>query len=149
MSRLAPHSLAVLFLDFDAFKAVYEHARASSVGDLLLKSIAAKLFVTYLPVTDRVARLGGDEFAISPEYRVLLHSRPHRFRSRKRSSRSLVMRTVSMETDVMEGASVDILVACPGEMNTESFLKSADLGDVQRQIRRARHLSESSGPANG
>src|SRR5579862_7598303 len=59
---VAPHPLAVLFLDLDGFKAVND-TLGHSVGDLLLKSIAAKLR-DLLPSTDRIARLGGDEFAI-------------------------------------------------------------------------------------
>jgi len=56
------HPLAVLFLDLDGFKAIND-TLGHSVGDLLLRSIAAKLR-DLLPSTDRIARLGGDEFAI-------------------------------------------------------------------------------------
>src|SRR6201994_1561897 len=56
------HPMAVLFLDLDGFKAVND-TLGHSIGDLLLKSIAAKLR-DLLPPTDRIARLGGDEFAI-------------------------------------------------------------------------------------
>jgi PleD family two-component response regulator len=59
---VTPHPLAVLFLDLDGFKAVND-TLGHSVGDLLLKSIAAKLR-DILSLTDRIARLGGDEFAI-------------------------------------------------------------------------------------
>src|SRR5579863_769019 len=59
---VAPHPLAVLFLDLDGFKAVND-TLGHSVGDLLLKHIAAHLR-DLLPSTDRIARLGGDEFAI-------------------------------------------------------------------------------------
>jgi PleD family two-component response regulator len=55
---VTPHPLAVLFLDLDGFKAVND-TLGHSVGDLLLKSIAAKLR-DLLPATDRIARLGGD-----------------------------------------------------------------------------------------
>ena len=119
---VAPHSLAVLFLDLDGFKAVND-TLGHSVGDLLLKSIAAKLR-DLLPVTDRIARLGGDEFAILQ----ISGSQPT-------SSISLAEKIIEVVghshcidgNDVMVGASVGIAVACPGQMNTESFLKSADL----------------------
>jgi diguanylate cyclase (GGDEF)-like protein len=119
---VAPHSLAVLFLDLDGFKAVND-TLGHSVGDLLLKSIAAKLR-DLLPVTDRIARLGGDEFAILQ----MSGSQPT-------SSISLAEKIIEVVghshcidgNDVMVGASVGIAVACPGQMNTESFLKSADL----------------------
>jgi diguanylate cyclase (GGDEF)-like protein len=119
---VAPHSLAVLFLDLDGYKAVND-TLGHSVGDLLLKSIAAKLR-DLLPVTDRIARLGGDEFAILQ----MSGSQPT-------SSISLAEKIIEVVghshcidgNDVMVGASVGIAVACPGQMNTESFLKSADL----------------------
>jgi diguanylate cyclase (GGDEF)-like protein len=119
---VGPHPLAVLFLDLDGFKAVND-TLGHSVGDLLLKSIAAKLR-DLLPVTDRVARLGGDEFAILQ----ISGSQPT-------SSISLAEKIIEVVghphcidgNDVTVGASVGIAVACPGQMNTESFLKSADL----------------------
>jgi diguanylate cyclase (GGDEF)-like protein len=59
---LAPHLVAVLFLDLDGFKSVND-TLGHSVGDLLLKSIATRLRDVLRP-TDRISRLGGDEFAI-------------------------------------------------------------------------------------
>src|SRR6201994_1619283 len=116
------HPLAVLFLDLDGFKAVND-TLGHSVGDLLLKSIAAKLR-DLLPSTDRIARLGGDEFAI------LQMSSPQ-----PSSSTSLAERIIEIVAqphnidghDVTVGASIGIAIARPGEMNTESLLKSADL----------------------
>ncbi len=119
---LTSHPVAVLFLDLDGFKAVND-TLGHSVGDLLLKSIAAKLR-DLLPVTDRIARLGGDEFAI------LQVSGPQ-----PTSSISLAEKIIEVVGhphsidghDVAVGASIGIAVARPDQMNTESFLKSADL----------------------
>jgi diguanylate cyclase (GGDEF)-like protein len=119
---VTPHPLAVLFLDLDGFKAVND-TLGHSVGDLLLKSIAAKLR-DLLPSTDRIARLGGDEFAI------LQMSSPQPI-----SSTSLAERIIEIVAqphnidghDVTVGASVGIAIARPGEMNTDNLLKSADL----------------------
>jgi diguanylate cyclase (GGDEF)-like protein len=116
------HPLAVLFLDLDSFKAVND-TLGHSIGDLLLKSIAAKLR-DLLPPTDRIARLGGDEFAI------LQISSPQ-----PASSISLAEKIIDLVGqphtidghDVAVGASVGIAFACRGEMSTESILKSADL----------------------
>jgi diguanylate cyclase (GGDEF)-like protein len=116
------HPLAVLFLDLDGFKAVND-TLGHSVGDLLLRSIAAKLR-DLLPSTDRIARLGGDEFAI------LQISSPQ-----PTSSIALAEQIIEVVGqphnidghDVTIGASVGIAVAHPGEMNAETFLKSADL----------------------
>jgi diguanylate cyclase (GGDEF)-like protein len=117
-----PRPLAVLFLDLDGFKAVND-TLGHSIGDALLKSIAGKLR-DLLPSTDRIARLGGDEFAIlqmssaQPASSTLLAgqiievvSQPH----------------IIDGHEVTVGASVGIAIASPGDMSTESFLKSADL----------------------
>jgi diguanylate cyclase (GGDEF)-like protein len=114
--------LAVLFLDLDGFKAVND-TLGHSVGDLLLKSIAAKLR-DLLPATDRIARLGGDEFAI-----LQMSS------AQPASSTLLAERIIEIVAqphnidghEVSVGASIGIAIARPGEMSTESLLKSADL----------------------
>jgi diguanylate cyclase (GGDEF)-like protein len=119
---VTPHPLAVLFLDLDGFKAVND-TLGHSVGDLLLKSIAAKLR-DLLPSTDRIARLGGDEFAI------LQMSSPQ-----PTSSTSLAEQIIEIVAqphnidghDVTVGASIGIAIARPGQMSTENLLKSADL----------------------
>jgi len=119
---VAPHPLAVLFLDLDGFKAVND-TLGHSVGDLLLKHIAAHLR-DLLPSTDRIARLGGDEFAI------LQMSSPQPTSSTHLAERiiEIVGRPHNIDGhDVTVGASVGIAVARPGEMSTESLLKSADL----------------------
>jgi diguanylate cyclase (GGDEF)-like protein len=119
---VAPHPLAVLFVDLDGFKAVND-TLGHSVGDLLLKSVATKLR-DLLPSTDRIARLGGDEFAI-----LQMSS------SQPTSSISLAEKIIdaachphSIEGhEVTVGASVGIAIGRAGEVNTESLLKSADL----------------------
>ena len=119
---LTPHPLAVLVLDLDGFKAVND-TLGHSVGDLLLKSIAAKLR-DLLPSTDRIARLGGDEFAILQVSR----QQPASSISLAEKIIDVVGHTHGIDGhDVTVGASVGIAVAYPGEMNTENFLKSADL----------------------
>src|SRR5439155_1295290 len=119
---VGPHPLAVLFLDLDGFKAVND-TLGHSVGDLLLKSIAARLR-DLLPVTDRIARLGGDEFAILQ----ISGSQPTSSISLAEKIIEIIGHPNSIDGhDVTVGASVGIAVACPGQMNTESLLKSADL----------------------
>ncbi|NIQ04021.1 MAG: diguanylate cyclase [Nitrospinaceae bacterium] len=62
--------LAVMFLDFDHFKAVND-TYGHGIGDLLLKEMAQKI-ISIVRGEDTVARLGGDEFIlILPE----LHDR--------------------------------------------------------------------------
>src|SRR5262249_8070297 len=115
---VAPHPLAVLFLDLDGFKAVND-TLGHSVGDLLLRSIAATLR-DLLPSTDRIARLGGDEFAI---LQVSGHQ-PSSSIALAEKIIDVVSHSHSIDGhDVTVGASVGIAVAHPAEMNTETFLK--------------------------
>jgi diguanylate cyclase (GGDEF)-like protein len=119
---VTPHPLAVLFLDLDGFKAVND-TLGHSIGDLLLKSVAADLRDILQP-TDRIARLGGDEFAI------LQMSAPQPASSIALAEKIIEMtgRSCSIDGhDVTVGASVGIAIARPGDMNAENFLKSADL----------------------
>jgi diguanylate cyclase (GGDEF)-like protein len=119
---VTPHPLAVMFLDLDGFKVVND-TLGHSVGDLLLKAVAVRLR-DITPQTDRIARLGGDEFAILQ----MSSAQPS-------SSISVAQKIIEVMGkpfcidghDVTVGASVGIAVAHPGEMDTESFLKSADL----------------------
>src|SRR5580704_12607349 len=107
---VTPHPLAVLFLDLDGFKAVND-TLGHSVGDLLLKSIAAKLR-DLLPSTDRIARLGGDEFAILQ----ISSAQPI-------SSTQIAERIIEIVSqphdidghDVTVGASIGVAIARPGE----------------------------------
>jgi diguanylate cyclase (GGDEF)-like protein len=119
---VTPHPLAVLFLDLDGFKAVND-TLGHSVGDLLLKSVAAKLR-DILPRTDRIARLGGDEFAILQ----MSVAQPASSIALAEKIIEIVGQPCSVDGhDVTVGASVGVAVAHPGDMNTETFLKSADL----------------------
>ena len=109
-----------------------------SVGDLLLKSIAAKLR-DLLPVTDRIARLGGDEFAIlqisgrpadivdfarGKDHRGRWSSAQYRWTRRDGGSQCRHRRCASWPNE-------------HGELPEERRS-----GDVQRQIRGPRHLSD-------
>jgi diguanylate cyclase (GGDEF)-like protein len=119
---IAPHPLAVLFLDLDGFKAVND-TLGHSIGDLLLKLVATKLR-DILPQTDRIARLGGDEFAILQ----ISANQPGSSIALAEKIIEVVGEPNSIDGhDVTVGASVGIAVARPGDMNTENFLKSADL----------------------
>jgi len=121
-ASVTPHPVAVLFLDLDGFKAVND-TLGHSIGDLLLKSVATKLR-DILQRTDRIARLGGDEFAI------LQVSAPQPGSSIALAEKiiEIVGQPCSIDGhDVTVGASIGIAVAHPGDINTETFLKSADL----------------------
>jgi diguanylate cyclase (GGDEF)-like protein len=119
---VAPHPLAVLFVDLDGFKAVND-TLGHSIGDLLLKSIATKLR-DLLPSTDRIARLGGDEFAILQ----MSSSQPASSISLAEKIIDAACHSHSIEGhEVTVGASVGIAIGRAGDVDTESLLKSADL----------------------
>jgi diguanylate cyclase (GGDEF)-like protein len=119
---VTPHPLAVLFLDLDGFKAVND-TLGHSIGDLLLKSVATKLR-DILSETDRIARLGGDEFAILQTSAT----QPGSSIALAEKIIEIVGQPCDIDGhDVTVGASVGVAVAHPGVMNTENFLKSADL----------------------
>jgi diguanylate cyclase (GGDEF)-like protein len=119
---VTPHPLAVMFLDLDGFKAVND-TLGHSIGDLLLKAVAVRLR-DITPQTDRIARLGGDEFAILQ----LSSAQPSSSISVAQTIIEVIGKPFCIDGhDVTVGASVGIAVARPGEMDTESFLKSADL----------------------
>jgi diguanylate cyclase (GGDEF)-like protein len=119
---VTPHPLAVLFVDLDGFKAVNDTG-GHSVGDLLLKSLSARLR-DLLPPRDRIARLGGDEFAIlqisgvQPSASIALAERIIEVAAHPQTIEG---------NDVTVGASVGIAIVHPGEMNAETVLKCADL----------------------
>ncbi|MGB8400276.1 putative bifunctional diguanylate cyclase/phosphodiesterase [Bradyrhizobium sp.] len=117
-----PHPLSVLFLDLDGFKAIND-TLGHSIGDQLLKSVATKLR-DLLRQTDRIARLGGDEFAILQ----MSASQPSSSIALAEKIIEVVGLPCSIDGhEVTVGASVGIAIARAGEMNTENFLKSADL----------------------
>jgi diguanylate cyclase (GGDEF)-like protein len=62
-ARRSKSLMAVMYLDLDGFKKIND-TLGHGTGDLLLKSVAARLAAT-VREEDTVARLGGDEFAIS------------------------------------------------------------------------------------
>jgi diguanylate cyclase (GGDEF)-like protein len=65
VARRASGSAAVLFIDFDGFKAVND-LRGHAAGDAVLREMARRLAACTRD-TDLVARLGGDEFVVVAE----------------------------------------------------------------------------------
>lgn len=119
------HDYAVLFLDFDGFKAVND-ALGHGVGDELLIGIAERLTDHLQPPTE-VARLGGDEFAVliphTDRHGVerlcasLLETlkQPHRLRSH----------------EIVSTASIGVVLGAEGYTTAEAVLRDADAAMYQ------------------
>jgi diguanylate cyclase (GGDEF)-like protein len=121
-NSMAPHLVAVLFLDLDGFKSVND-TLGHSVGDLLLKSIATKLRDILRP-TDRISRLGGDEFAILQ----MSGAQPASSLALAEEVLAIVGQQSTIDGhDVTVGGSIGIAFGSPGETDAEIILKSADL----------------------
>jgi diguanylate cyclase (GGDEF)-like protein len=117
-----PHPSAVLFLDLDGFKSVND-TLGHSVGDLLLKSIAAKLRNILRP-TDRISRLGGDEFAILQT----AGAQPASSLAMAEEILAIVgQQNIVDGHDVTVGASIGIAFGSAGETDAEIILKNADI----------------------
>ncbi|HEX2725465.1 MAG TPA: EAL domain-containing protein [Beijerinckiaceae bacterium] len=115
-------AVAMICLDLDGFKGVND-ALGHSVGDALLKSVAARLQENVRD-TDKVARLGGDEFAV-------LQSGDSQPRSADALSGRLV--AVMSEPFFIEGHQINIslsagiAVSSGNDVDPEELLKNADL----------------------
>jgi len=115
-------TLAVLFLDMDAFKVIND-SLGHEVGDELLVAFGERLNSTIRP-GDTVARLGGDEFTIllenlaSPDEAVGVADRV-----------AEVLRTPFRlaGNDVVVSASVGITIRKPGGGSATDLLRQADM----------------------
>ncbi|MFT5588989.1 MAG: diguanylate cyclase (GGDEF)-like protein/PAS domain S-box-containing protein [Bradyrhizobium sp.] len=118
----AAHSMTIMFLDLDRFKAVNDRL-GHAAGDDLLVIVAEKL-QGLLRETDTVARLGGDEFVI------LLDHPASRTEVEGIASRiiAVVKEPVVIEgTAVHIGTSVGIAVYPADGTSAEQLIKCADL----------------------
>ena len=114
--------LAVLLMDLDHFKYVND-TLGHSIGDLLLREVAARLQAVVRRASDVVARLGGDEFAI------LL---PGASLNDARRAGETILRVLEAPMN-LEGHVVDVrasigVTACPEHANESSrLLRHADV----------------------
>ncbi len=121
-ARRGGHSVAVLFIDLDGFKAVND-TMGHAAGDSLLQQVSTRLSAC-VRETDTVARLGGDEFTIL----MTGVTDPHA------STRvaELVLKTLSAafpienNSDAHIGASIGIAQSPADGDTPETLLASAD-----------------------
>lgn len=133
--RNSDFTFAVLFLDFDRFKALND-SLGHQVGDQLLVAIARR-FEENLRPTECIARLGGDEFAIlldnieGEDYAIEI----------ARRLREEMMRPFSLaEHEVFSSASIGIATSVGGFQTPEEILRDADIAMYRaKTLGRARY----------
>ena len=127
---LAPHELAVLFMDLDDFKTVND-SMGHGAGDQLLTVIGHRLVASLRP-SDTAARLGGDEFAVLLEDTSVGEAE----RVAQRLLAELGAPVSVGEREVRVSASIGIALPNPdGTSTAESLLRDADLAMYRAKAR--------------
>ena len=130
------HSVGMLFLDLDGFKAVndtYGHA----VGDRLLRSVSDAIRHTVRD-TDTVGRLGGDEFGVVLT-RVAGAEEALTVAQRIIKAIEGSASVAGLKLDV--GCSIGVALANPGGSDAKTLLRHADAA-MYRSKRRGRNGAE-------
>jgi diguanylate cyclase (GGDEF)-like protein/PAS domain S-box-containing protein len=119
--RRSQHSVAVLMLDLDGFKAIND-TMGHDAGDAALREVAARIARSARP-GDTVARLGGDEFTI------LLDELDDESFADEVADRILEMIRQPIELDDMTvrvSASIGVAFPVLGDTTPEALLRDAD-----------------------
>ncbi len=116
------YRFAVLFLDFDDFKAVND-SLGHAAGDHLLGEIAGRLRTCVRP-GDVVARLGGDEFTLLLEEITGLPDAEH---AARRIQDSLATPFSLEGREILASASIGVALSDPDHGQVQDLLRDADL----------------------
>src|SRR5436305_315578 len=116
------YRFAVLFIDFDNFKAVND-GLGHAAGDRLLTEIAGRLRTCVRP-GDVVARLGGDEFTLLLEEITGLPDAEH---AARRIQASLVAPFMIAIREFVATASIGVALSEPDYGQPQDLLRDADL----------------------
>ena len=116
------YRVAVLFVDFDNFKAVND-SLGHAAGDRLLAEIAGRLRTCVRP-GDVVARLGGDEFTLLLEEITGLPDAEH---AARRIEDSLATPFTLEGREVLATASIGVALSEPDYGQPQDLLRDADL----------------------
>jgi diguanylate cyclase (GGDEF)-like protein len=121
-SRRSAHTVAVLFVDLDRFKAIND-THGHDAGDEVLRTVATRLHADLRP-GDTVARLGGDEFVVLCEgVRGQDDALEVARRVRARLSEPITVGTTSLSLT----ASVGVALPSPGGDDAKELLRFADV----------------------
>jgi diguanylate cyclase len=120
-ARRRKDKVALLFLDLDRFKDIND-SLGHSVGDLLLKEVAARL-KRFAREQDTVARLGGDEFLI-----VLTHVKdvPDAAVAAERLMDAMIAGFIVQGHSLIVSCSIGISIYPEHGANSETLIKNAD-----------------------
>ena len=133
--RRPNNGFAVLFLDFDRFKAVND-SLGHSAGDALLVEVGQRLSRCVRPA-DTVARLGGDEFTVLLADIASLEEAVH---TAERIQRALKQPFELHGLDVPVSASIGIVSGDLGYERPEDVLRDADIAMYRaKELGRATH----------
>ncbi len=116
------YRFAVLFIDFDDFKAVNDNL-GHAAGDRLLMEIAGRLRTCVRP-GDVVARLGGDEFTLLLEEISGLPDAEH---AARRIQAALVAPIAIEGRGIVATASIGVALSEPDYGQVQDLLRDADL----------------------
>ena len=116
------YRFAVLFIDFDQFKAVNDNL-GHAAGDRLLMEIAGRLRTCVRP-GDVVARLGGDEFTLLLEEISGLPDAEH---AARRIQAALVAPFAIEGRELVATASIGVALSEPDYGQVQDLLRDADL----------------------
>lgn len=126
--QIGDHSLAVLSVDLDRFKAVND-TLGHPAGDALLRSVADRLRACIREGTDTVARMGGDEFAIL-QTGLMRQADPADMLA-KRIIDAIAQPHIIDGYEVRIGVTIGIALPQGPENNPDQMLKNADLALYQ------------------
>lgn len=118
--------VALLFLDFDGFKAVND-TYGHDAGDRLIELIAERLSAC-MRKTDSVARLGGDEFTVVLED---VNSRADIINVAKKIIRTVAKPFPVMGNQIVAGCSIGIAPYPDAGTDFDTLLKHADIAMYQ------------------
>lgn len=118
--------VALLFLDFDGFKAVND-TYGHDAGDRLIEMIAERLSAC-MRKTDSVARLGGDEFTVVLED---VNSRADIINVAKKIIRTVAKPFPIMGNQIVAGCSIGIAPYPDAGTDFDTLLKHADIAMYQ------------------
>jgi diguanylate cyclase (GGDEF)-like protein len=138
------HSIAVMFLDLDRFKAVND-GLGHEVGDGVLQEVADRITKLVRP-SDTVARFGGDEFLVLCDE---IQDRAHAVLVAERISSGLAEPLQGSGQEIYIAASIGIALADNSSTSPDELIRDADQAMYQAKQARSRYRVFEGAPVSG